>query len=115
MNTQVWFNRTNGHHFAVGPRGMELNGQAAISVPVWARKRAPDAVYGPVHEWNGGECPIDPNMEIRALFRGRNPYFGPAIWPQLRPQDQVTMWHHAPSGRRFDPAADIVAYQVRLA
>ena len=71
--------------------------------------------YGPLIGWNGGECPVPPDTQVRCFFRGRNPYSGPAIWPQLRDEDQATMWHHAPSGRRFDPAADIVAYQVKVA
>lgn len=115
MNTHVWFNKANGHHFSVGPTGMEVNGSACSGVPEWARGREHDAVYGPVREWTGGECPVDPNMEIRALFRNRRPYFGPAIYPDFSPENQATMWHHAPSGRRHNPDADIVAYQVRLA
>lgn len=73
------------------------------------------AQYGPLVEWHGGACPVDPNIQVRCFFRGRRPYVGPAIWPQLRGEDQAIMWQHAPHGRRTDPAADIVAYQVRVA
>lgn len=114
MNTQVWFNKSNGHHFSIGPRGMELNGKTTVLPPDWAKGRDHDAEYGPLQLWLGGECPIDPNTQICAIFRNRYPYFGPAIWPEFSASAAATMWHHAPSGRRTDPNADIVGYMERV-
>jgi hypothetical protein len=111
--TSVWTNHRNGHHFSEGPEGMYLNGFPATERPIWATG-APDAVFGPLVPWHGGECPVDANMVVRCIFRGRRPYIGPAIWPDYPKGKEAAMWAHAPFPGRPNPDGDIVAYQVRV-
>lgn len=113
--TQVWFNRANGHQFEYGADGTPLlNGKPCAEKPDWV-SGDPDYTFGPIVAWSGGECPVDEAAEVRALFRSRRPYIGPAIWPEMPEQGRAAMWQHAPYPGRTNPAADIVAYQVRIA
>ena len=112
--TKVWFNPANGHYFNAGPNGMDLNGRPCQSPPDWARFVQPDFVYGELVEWSGGYCPVDPNQEVRCVFRDRLPYHGPAIWPSFSKDAAAAMWQHAPHGVRTDPRMDIIGYQVRV-
>jgi hypothetical protein len=112
--TSVWVNESSGHHFSDGPEGMQLNGFATDKRPEWAMGE-PWAVFGPLVPWRGGACPVDPNMLVRCIFRGRRPYIGPAIWPDYSKGREAAMWAHSPFPGRSDPAGDIVAYQVQVA
>lgn len=113
--TQVWYNKENGHQFEFSSDGVPmLNGKICEAVPEWVQGDA-DFVFGPMNEWRGGECPVDHNVEIRAIFRGRRPYIGPAVYPHMPKCGQDVMWQHAPYPGRSNPGADIVAYQVRVA
>lgn len=114
MNTKVWTNAQNGHHFADGPGGMTVNGKAVSGIPEWADGRAPDMVFGPMIEWGGGDCPVDPDTYVRCIFRGRRPYLRQAIYPGLSQDAKRAMWMHAPFLTRNDPNMDIIGYQVRL-
>ena len=114
--TKVWLNNKNGHHFALGPDGMSLNGNLVAQPPEWVNMdNAPDMIFGPVIPHNGGECPVAPDQHVRCFFRGRRPYpGGPAIPPYVPEAYKSSVWKHAPAPGRFDSAMDIVAYQVRL-
>ena len=112
--TKIWRNAENGHHFAIGPSGMSLNGKPVSCAPEWSIGRPADEEYGPIIEWAGGECPVSPSTDVRCIFRGRRPYVGKAIWDGLPNNAQKVMWHHAPAPGRSNPASDIVAYQVRV-
>ena len=81
--TRVWLNPDNGHHYALGPDGATLNGMPTVGRPEWIADRPADAAYGPMKPWGGGECPVPPETPVRAVFRGRRPYIGPAIWPSF--------------------------------
>lgn len=70
--------------------------------------------YGELINWQGGDCPVPPDTEVIAYFRGRRPYLGPAIWPDMPASAKPFIWHHAPMGKRTDPKADIVAYRVKV-
>jgi hypothetical protein len=71
--------------------------------------------FGPLISWAGGDCPVHPDTRVKALFRGRQPYVGPAIRREMPKEAQENMWQHAPAGgNRFDPKYDIVGYQVAL-
>ena len=113
--TRLWRNPKNGHSYAVGPEGVTLNGMPTTGVPSWVNMPHPDEVYGPLTPWAGGACPVSGDTLVRCLFRGRRPYMGPAMWPGFHYQAQRAMWCHAPAPGRPDPAADIIAYQVRIA
>lgn len=67
---------------------------------------------GPLIPWGGGECPVHPEARVRCHFRGRRPYVGPAINPNVPQDKQASIWRHAPFYGRTDPAFDIVAYEV---
>lgn len=111
--TNVWANLVNGHHYEEGERGCLLNGRPTVTRPDWVTG-LPSYVFGPVTEWPGGACPVPPSSEVRCLFRGRRPYVGPAIYPELPARAKEAMWHHAPYPGRSNPASDIVAFQARL-
>lgn len=65
---------------------------------------------GPLMPWHGGDCPVDAAQIVRCYFRGRRPYVGQAIPPEIPKGSE--MWAHAPAKGRTDPRFDIVAYQV---
>lgn len=113
MHTNVWMNATNGHHFTESQDGILLNGKPVSEWPEWVQGE-PDMVFGETQGWHGGECPVDANTLVRCVFRERNPYIGPAIYPGLPPNAKASMWQHAPAPRRHDPQMDIVAYQVSV-
>jgi hypothetical protein len=86
---------------------------------IWAAHESTDGfdfvgTFGPLIPWDGGDCPLPPDTQIIAYFRNRRPYVGQAIWPDMPESAKPFMWHHAPSGPRTDPAADIVAYRIKL-
>lgn len=109
--TRVWFCHRTGRYLAVGPRDLS----SEEDIPADLRGRLPDAVFGPVNDWTGGECPVDGDQVVRCLFRSRNPYLG-AAQPSGFPQAALeAMWQRAPYGVRFNPGSDIIAYQVRVA
>jgi hypothetical protein len=111
--TQIWRNARNGHHYAVGPFGQQLNGMPCIEPPPWVNGPAHE-VYGPVIPWEGGDCPVSPDVFVRCFFRDRRPYIGRAIFEGLPDAMKSSVWEHAPFKYRADPANDIVAYQVRV-
>lgn len=111
--TNVWFNKENGHQYEEGELGNLLNGKSAEVRPDWVNG-LPDYVFGPLSPWSGGDCPIPPSAYVRCLFRGRRPYIGPAIWPELPDSGKAAMWRHAPAPGRSNPASDIVAFQARI-
>ena len=110
-STSLWRNPANGHQFEEGERGRLLNGRPVQERPEWAAGK-PWLRLGPIIPWAGGDCPVPESTLVRCLFRGRLPYLGAAIWPEMPASARAVMWHHAPSGRRTNPASDIVAYQV---
>lgn len=115
MNTRIWKNPVSGHQYEDGEFGRLLNGNPVTEAPQWAAGRDPDFVFAPARKWDGGECPVDPQDVVRCLFRGRLPYVGAAIWDGLPDDAKAVMWRHAPHGKRINPDADIIAYQVRVA
>ena len=110
--TLIWYG-PSGAHFAEANSGWTLNGLPAFDRPEWADGPA-QAVFGEMRQWTGGKCPVAPTQIVRALFRGRRPYIGEAIWSQVPDRLKDSVWMHAPSKGRTDPAADIVAYQLRI-
>lgn len=110
--TWLWLHPAAGHQYEVGQRGRLLNGRPVDAAPAWAD--GPPLRLGRLIRWRGGDCPVPPGVIVRALFRGRRPYVGPAIWPGMPERGRATMWRHAPSPGRSDPNADIIAYQVAL-
>lgn len=113
MNTDVWTNKVTGHHFAVGPSGITLNGETVDKAPEWVSGES-DMTFGPMNEWFGGPCPVAPETFVRCVFRGRRPYLGEAIYQGLPEDAKEAMWRHAPFGGRVNPQMDIVGYQVRI-
>lgn len=114
MKTLWWKNPENNHTYSEGPEGSLLNGRPVFMRPDWVFGE-PHATYGPIYPWEGGDCPLPHDTQVRCLFRGRPPYEGLAIWPGLPEQAKASMWKHAPAPGRIDPNRDIVAYQLRLA
>ena len=111
----LWANGESGHWLSMGPDGMRLNGKPVSEPPEWFEPgRAPDMVFGPMLPWSGGECPVNPDTVVRAVFRGRRPYIGRAIWPELPERGKASMWRHAPCAGRHNPAYDIIGYQEAL-
>jgi len=112
--TNVWFNPANGHQYEEGQRGNRLNGKSIAARPDWV-SGLPTYVFGPLSEWNGGDCPVPAQSEVRCLFRERRPYIGPALYPGFDKMAQNAMWQHAPGAGRSNPGSDIVAFQARIA
>ena len=114
-HTRVWLNPASGHSFARERDDVDtLNGFPSVGVPEWVDLDGPHQTYGPYVKWAGGECPVAADTNVRCLFRGRRPYIGQAIWPDLPELAKAAMWMHAPAPGRHDPAMDIIAYQVRV-
>jgi hypothetical protein len=112
--TSVWKNYDNGHYFSDGPEGMQLNGFATDKWPEWANGE-PFAVFGPLMPWQGGACPVDPNILVRCIFRGRRPYVGKAIHPEFPRGKEAAIWAQAPLPGMDEDGTDIVAYEVQVA
>jgi hypothetical protein len=112
--TKIWRNFDNGHTFAIDPHGMTLNGSPVDAAPDWV-SGDPDMIFGTLKPWRGGECPVSHDVIVRCIFRGRRPYIGKAIWPEMPERGRPYIWTHAPAPGRTDPAYDIVAYQERIA
>ena len=114
MMTAWWKEFERNHTYSEGPEGKLLNGRRVEQRPAWVQG-PPLAHYGPLEPWGGGECPLPHDVHVRCIFRGRPPYEGPAVWPDMPERHKGIMWQHAPHGARVDPDADIVAYQIKVA
>jgi hypothetical protein len=72
--------------------------------------------FGPVIDWRGGNCPVDPDTVVRFHYRDGRSGIGRAIPDDMRvpPAAQYVhlIWRHAPLPGRANPQRDIIAYQV---
>lgn len=74
----------------------------------------PKYKFGPVINWHGGDCPVEPSQVVMMFFRGRPPYIGKAIWPHMPDRAKASIWQHAPAPGRTDSAYDVIAYRVAV-